>query len=278
MAILIDQLATIRDRAKLDDIDSETTKIILKENLQLFVLNFLYNRSKYKDLIFYGGSTLRIVHSLNRLSEDLDFESPKRLQIANLAKDIQNHFAKTVQYKDIKISKQGEIIKRITLKFPVLYTLGLSSHESENLHLKVEINTKPTGIYKTEQIPITRSSFSFIIKTYDLPTLMAGKMVAVLERNFKKGKTNILIKGRDFYDLIWYMSKKIIPNEKKLLDVNRKYTIKNIFNLISEKITNIKSRDLLIDLEFLFKNHEFIKDWCKNFHDLYAKHLKEYID
>ncbi|MFC1780081.1 nucleotidyl transferase AbiEii/AbiGii toxin family protein [Patescibacteria group bacterium] len=278
MATLIDQLKTIKDKSKLDEIDTETVRVILKEKLQLFILNFLYNHQKYKDLVFYGGSALRIVHDLNRLSEDLDFEKPKELDISNLTKDISDYFTKEIQYKDIIISKQGNTIKRITLKFPVLYELDLSTHESENLHLKIEVNTKPTGVYKTELTPVTSSSFSFLLKTYDLPTLMAGKMIAVLERNFRKGNTEILIKGRDFYDLIWYMSKNIKPNEKKLLDVNRKYTTRKTFQLISKRIENIKSRDLLVDLEFLFKNHKFIKNWCKSFHNLYEKYIGEYLN
>ena len=101
--------------------------------------------------------------------------------------------------------------------------------------------------------------YSVILKHYDISTLFACKIVACLDRIYVKGKKKIYVKGRDFYDLIWFLNNTdILPNKKKLLDVNNRYTIKEIFNLLDEKVTLIKSSDLLDDLENLIEDSKYI--------------------
>ena len=103
---------------------------------------------------------------------------------------------------------------------------------------------------------------------------MASKMIACTSRVYKKGSTGINIKGRDFYDLIWYMQKETIPNEDVFKGIEK--DTKSMFEELDDIVEKIKTTDLLIDLEPLFENNEFIRDWCKNFHSFYEKYRKFY--
>jgi len=276
---LIYSLNEIKRKAEIRNLPTENIKAFLKEELQTYVLDFIYNSKDYKELIFYGGTSLRKLFQLNRLSEDLDFESTyKSFDLNQMSKDLESYFKNKVQYKDISLSvQQSNYVNRITLKFPILYELGLSKLVDEKLHIKVEVNTKITGLYPTLFTPFTSAQFSMLIKHYDLPTLMAGKMLAALDRAYKKGNTGIEIKGRDYYDLIWYMQKKIIPNGNKILDTNENYSFTKLWNLLDENINKIKFNDLFIDLHTLFDNQDFINDWCSNFHHIYFNLKKEYF-
>ena len=78
----------------------ETKRILLKEALQAYVLDFLYNHSHYRRLNFYGGTCLHVVFNLNRLSEDLDFDNSKKLDLSTLADDIVGMFQNVLGYDE----------------------------------------------------------------------------------------------------------------------------------------------------------------------------------
>ncbi|MBU1085262.1 MAG: nucleotidyl transferase AbiEii/AbiGii toxin family protein [Candidatus Beckwithbacteria bacterium] len=253
---------------------SSSIKVYIKEHLQDHVLKAIFNHKKYKNLTLYGGTCLRKVYDLNRMSEDLDFETNLSININQTGECLASYF-KQLKFENFNYSTQsGSKISRLTFKFPILYDLGLSPMKSEKLHIKVEINDKQDNNYPTLITPYSQGEFSILIKHYDLPTLMAGKINACLDRVYKKGNTGIDIKGRDFYDLIWYMNKKIIPNENQLK--KNSLDIKKAFSKLDKKIVKIKSKDLLIDLEPMFVNNIFIQDWCNNFHQFYQRYREHY--
>lgn len=120
-----------------------------------------------------------------------------------------------------------------------------------------------------------------LIKYYDITVLMARKMIACIERVYEKGDTGISMKGRDFFDLLWYMQKEVngerlYPSEQRLKDFD--YSSVDAFEALDNKVKKIKSRDLLVDLEPFFANNVFIRDWCDNFHDLYSRYRKFYAN
>jgi len=95
-----EQISTILKR-KLEDlasfgrIDAETRRNALKEELQFYVLNFIYHHPEYNKWIMYGGSALRIIHGLDRMSVDLDFEVSEKVTeefLAELKKEIEEYF------------------------------------------------------------------------------------------------------------------------------------------------------------------------------------------
>lgn len=265
------RLHSIVSNANLNVVDQMTTKILLKEYLQNHILHAIYNNKNTQDLIFYGGTALRKIHGLDRMSEDLDFESETKINLEIIASEILLYFTK-LKFSEVEYKIQlGKIINRITFKFQILYDLGLSPVKSEKLHVKVEINPiAKTNDFETQLTPLMKDQMSIMIKHYSLSVMMAGKMCACLDRVFRKGKTGIKIKGRDYYDLIWYMNQKIMPDEKYLKKF--KYSARSAFAALDNKVKKIKSSGLLFDLQPFFVSKKYINDWCKNFHQLYARY------
>ena len=95
----------------------------IKEYLQVLVLQYIYTSAEYgSKLIFTGGTCLRHLYGLERLSEDLDFNMLSKIDTNKLANDIQEYFVSVLQYKDLDISvKQNG--RQILLKFPILREL-----------------------------------------------------------------------------------------------------------------------------------------------------------
>lgn len=257
----------------------EIRRIIVKEVLQAHVLDFLYNHAVYRRLNFYGGTCLHVVYDLNRLSEDLDFDNHAKLDLDNLQADLLVHFEKTLGYAETSAKQQedGGGILRITLKFPLLYDLGLSPHKSEALHLKVEIS-QHDQVSIVQHTPVLVYGRSLVATHFSLETMMAGKMLACLERNFERGRDGVTIKGRDFYDLWWFMQKRIWPLEEKLAqDGENPYTVQSAILALQEKIQHIPKRTLAIDLLPMFENRNFIETWLDAFHDNFSSLMKMYL-
>lgn len=273
MGTLVNDLEQAVREGRQLSLSPQVTRIKLKETLQLYVLDFIYNSMKYHHLIFYGGTCLRICFGLNRMSEDVDFETTAPFDKRKFAGEIGNYFAKRVQYDRVGVHVPGRGIDRVELRFPLLRELGLSTHESENLMVKVEVHrTKET--YPTELKTLSRDRFSFVIRHYDLPTLMAGKMIACLERVWEK--RGIKVKGRDYFDLIWYMQQGIVPNVARLAGATRRYTIREAFEELNKKAEGLRPRDLLADLEALFENAEFPGRWVAAFKEQFRRLYERY--
>jgi len=258
----------------------KTTQIVyLKEYLHSFVLDFIYSSKTYNGLNFYGGSCLRHLYGLTRLSEDLDFDASGLPTLANFETDIKSYFKSNTGYDLIETKRQEGVwgINRITLKFPILYNLGLAPTPNERLFVKTEFsNHKQHGTIVNKTVSLYGKVFS--AKHFSLDTLFAGKILACLERIFQKGAEEIYIKGRDYYDLLWFMEQKITPNAEKLLkDGKQTYTQESAFKALSDKVETIKERDLMLDLEPLFPDSVFVETWAKHFKDMYFSLVKNYV-
>jgi predicted nucleotidyltransferase component of viral defense system len=267
MASLIQTLRYTLD-SKDPLLSNETKRIVLKRVLQAYVLDFLYNHSEYRHLNFYGGTCLHVVYDLNRLSEDLDFDNSAGMDLSRLAPDLTALFRSSLGYDAVEVkSQQGENgILRATIKAPVLNELGLSPHRNEALHLKVEISHHKQ-IAVLQNTPVFYLGRSFVPSHFSLETMMAGKMLACLERNFQRGREGAFIKGRDYYDLLWFMLKGIQPLDEKLArDGEKTYTVKSAVLALKEKIDAISTADLAVDLFPMFENRTFIESWLANFH------------
>jgi predicted nucleotidyltransferase component of viral defense system len=258
---------------------NETKRIHLKEALQTLVLDFIYNHPIYRGLNFYGGTCLHVIYGLNRLSEDIDLDNSKGVNLGFFADDLADHFKKVLGYPDISVNQQEsrQGIQRITLKFPVLHKLGLSLHEDEMLHLKVEVSHHHQ-IAVIKRTPVIHHGRSFVPSHFSLETMMAGKMLACIERTFKVGKSAIAIKGRDFYDLLWFMQKQIDPLEEKLAcDSAQAYTVQSAMAHLQKKVALINKKDLEVDLLPLFEQRTFIEAWIASFHANFNEFLKYYL-
>ena len=248
---------------------------------KIFELEFIYN-SSWKNLIFTGGSCLRFCYDLNRLSEDLDFDFFKknfsqRPETEKLSSALAGFFKTNYNFRNLDISKKKE---RIYLKFPVLQKLGLASlQESNKLYLKIEFPRKPSLSGKIVFHTITRRQFVILLKAYDLSSLMAGKINAILKRVWFKGKGDVIdIKGRDFFDLIWFLERSVLPNWKRIdKDLGIK-TTSSLFFRLEEKIKKmVTPQKLEYDLINLIENQKFVKNFCQNYFKIFTNYKNIYL-
>ncbi len=257
---------------------NETKRVILKEFLQAYTLDFLFNHPVYRKLNFYGGTCLHVIYGLNRLSEDIDLDNSSGTDLGNLEADLLAFYRSNIGYAEVTAKTQiGEWgVRRTTLKFPILYALGLTSHANEPLHMNVEVS-QHKQISVARRTPVLLFGRSFVAAHFSLETMMAGKMLACLERNFQKGK-GAAVKGRDFYDLLWFMQQKIQPLEEKLANDGRQpYTVRSAMELLGEKISDMKLSDLAEDLLPLFEQRSFIEAWLEGFKENFREYVKNYL-
>ena len=179
----------------------------LREYLQAFIMRSLHESEAARAIAFVGGTALRFLEDLPRFSEDLDFSQlltdgydPVRW-LRKLKRDLGlAGFDSAVRWIE-RTPVQVAWVRTASL----LAEAGLSGHREQKLSIKVEIDTRPPGGAAMQRTVITRH-FTFVIRHYDLPSLMAGKLHALLTRGYPK--------GRDWFDLVWYRSRRppVVPN------------------------------------------------------------------
>ncbi|MEK7623509.1 MAG: nucleotidyl transferase AbiEii/AbiGii toxin family protein [Patescibacteria group bacterium] len=259
------------------EIDAETQRNALKEDLQFYVLNFIYQHPKYSDWTMYGGSALRICHGLDRMSVDLDFEVTHPITevfLNELKKEIGEYFKNTYGSGSELLTIKITAGRGLTLRFHIGDELGVN-HPSRQVHVKIDLNyfTAPKTVI--ERWPVNRGQLSFVIKTYNLSALMASKIAAILLRGARGvGDAIYLEKGRDIYDLLWYLGKKIVPDLDYL--TAKKINVKNlrtIFDLVTLKISKVNDANLKQDLTPLFLNKLYIEHWLTNWRESYSRLL-----
>jgi predicted nucleotidyltransferase component of viral defense system len=173
----------------------------IREYIQAYFLYVIYRKKFYQDMVFTGGTALRFIYQIRRFSEDLDFSLSsrvKQLDFAGIMQDVAYEFKLAGYEIEIK-TKLRLAVHGALMKFSgILFETGLSPLKDEKFLIKVEIDTRPpTG--GIEAHTMVNSPFTFYMLHYDLPSLFAGKIHAVLCREYTK--------GRDWFDLFWYLSK-----------------------------------------------------------------------
>lgn len=263
------------------DKSAESDNVIYKRNLlkdyiQIVILKFIYAHSKYSQMVFYGGSCLRHCFDLPRLSEDLDFVDLKKdIQLVDLALDLADYFKKNTDL-EAKIKVQPS---RVQIKFAILKELGLASHsDSDMLYLKLEVFKQFDFCagFKINIVPIFKFNRSIIIKTFDLPTMMATKIGAVMNRQWRKivkgGELLLKVKGRDYFDLFWYLNKAVKPNLKCLTNKENTADLKE--KLLSQ-VAKVDSKSIEYDLNPLMEDSSFVNGFAKNIKDILRREIKE---
>jgi len=274
-------------RRKLEDLspqgglDVETLRNALKEELQFYVLNFIYHHPEYNHWIMYGGSALRIIHGLDRMSVDLDFEISHEITkdfLDELRKEIEDHFSRTYSTHPGFLTVKIVTGRGLLIKFNPGEALGLG-HASNQVHIKIDLNhfTAPKTV--TERRPINRDQLSFVILTYKMSTLMASKVAAIFLRGTRGvGKAFYEEKGRDIYDLLWYMNNKTAPNLDYLEAKNVKEAkdLRTLFDKLTVKMNDVSEANLKQDLLPLFLNRTYIENWLNNWRESYLRLIEAY--
>lgn len=268
---------------------SETELInALKEVFQEITLLGLYRGGFFDKAAFYGGTSLRILYGLERFSEDLGFsllEKNKDFDIEKYFPSIINEFdALGIEISLNKKSKTGETnIESAFLKNDTsIHTLNIATKGLDNVHsgrklkIKLEVDTNPPLKFQTESktlfMPMT-----FNIRTMTLPNLYAGKMHALLFRNWKTR-----VKGRDWFDFEWYVKNNTPLNLDHLSE-----RMKESGNFEKDILTPDEFREILyskidtLDIEQAMNEVKpFVKDvrvfdfWSKDYFKLLASKVQ----
>lgn len=238
------------------------------EIMQEITLAGLYRGGFFDKAAFYGGTCLRIFYQMQRFSEDLDFS----LVANDNSFSLESYFPAIVQEfktlgRDVIITKKekknfGTVESAFLKDDTETYDVAFSTEKS--LKIKIEVDIKPPLEFSTEQ-KLLLYPFSFITRCFTLPDLYAGKMHALVFRNWKSR-----VKGRDWYDFEWYVRKGVA------LDFNHFQVRTKQFNGIDitkeEFIVRLKERLAGTDINMVKRDVEpFVKDpkeldiWSNNY-------------
>lgn len=259
----------------------------LREIMQEITLAGLSRTDFFEIAAFYGGSALRIFYGLDRYSEDLDFSLIKpdsNFSIEPYFNAILSEFKSlglTVSIKEKKKTKQttidsaflkAETIWKEIILQDIIKETGVRSNRI--LKIKIEVDRQPPLNFKTEANLLLRP-FSFYVKCFTKPSLFAGKMHALLFRKWKNR-----VKGRDWYDLEWYIKKGIPLDVSHFLsrakDTNDwqddSISEEQIIELLDNKIKSVSFSSIKDDVVKFIQNEDVLKIWSPEyFKDLMDK-------
>ncbi|MBD3788943.1 MAG: nucleotidyl transferase AbiEii/AbiGii toxin family protein [Campylobacterales bacterium] len=197
---------------KYDLSSAEKTYEALREILQEIVLLGLSRGGFFEHALFYGGTALRILYGLDRFSEDLDFSLVETNPDFDLGKyeDVLVETLRSFGFDvHIQLKNNTGAIKSAFLKGNTeQHLLNIEAPQDiiqkfgqgRLVKIKLEVDTHPPLDFKSEKKTLLTPS-PFTVHTMTLPSLFAGKMHAILCRSWVSRP-----KGRDWYDLIWYIS------------------------------------------------------------------------
>lgn len=291
-------IVTMLERYDLTSIDPIEA---LREILQEMVLYALSKTDFFDNAAFYGGTALRILYGLPRYSEDLDFTLLKEntdFNLLNYEKVIINTlttygFETTIQQKNKsnKVSQvQSAFLKGNTLRHLIAISAPddviQSYHPGKTLKIKFEVDTVPPLNFNYEE-KLHLSPSPFQIKTLVPSSLFAGKIHALLCRGWANRP-----KGRDWYDLVWYVTKgytldvthlatrmmqkcAALENEDIELPKNiDEYSKEHIIEWLNFRIENLDIENTKNDVKRFIPNQSELDIWSSNFFKQVVRMMK----
>jgi predicted nucleotidyltransferase component of viral defense system len=178
----------------------EAQRAMVREYLQLRILQSLQNAGAMIPLAFHGGTALRMLYQLPRYSEDLDFaleRQPDQYDFRKYLTTIQRNLTAETYDVEIKLSERNIVHSAFICFRGLFHRLGISPHETEVLAIKLEIDTNPPA-HAGLDTTLVQHHVTVNFQHHDRASLLAGKLHAILQREY--------VKGRDWYDLYWYSS------------------------------------------------------------------------
>ena len=256
----------------------------LREILQEVALAGLYRGSFFQKAAFYGGTALRIFYKLDRYSEDLDFSllaPEKDFKLEPYFKSIKEEFEAlgiAIQI-DSKVKSVDSDIESAFLKSSTnIHILSLQApvKMQKQIKIKFEVDTNPPLGFDTEE-KLLLQPFSFYVKCFEIKDLYAGKMHALLFRNWKRR-----VKGRDWYDFEWYVKNGFAVNldhltirarESGHLKDEHCFTKELFLETLTQKIETLDVEMAKTDIKRFIKDDRVLDIWSRD----YFKELAERI-
>lgn len=261
----------------------------LREMMQEIALAGLYRSGFFEKAAFYGGTALRIFYGLDRFSEDLDFsllEAQADFSLNKYIAGIINEFESLGMQVSVKEKKKsaGSPIESAFLKsetaWKELVLEGIipqnGIQHTTNIKIKLEVDKLPPPGFQTEEKLLLRP-FSFYVKCFAPSDLFAGKMHALL---FRKWGQNV--KGRDWYDMEWYIRKGVNLNLNHFVlrardsgDWDKEKMSEDEFkSLLLEKINSVNMERVKADISRFIPNTKKLAIWSAPYFSDLIKHIK----
>ena len=267
-------------------------KNAMKEIMQEIVLCGLSRAGFFDKAAFYGGTALRIFYGLDRFSEDLDFslettdqDFDLKAYFPILEKEVRS-FGLNVTIQEKEKSKDSDIrsafLKGNTKEHLLLFyadeKIAGSVARSEAVKIKFEVDVNPSAFatfeHKYRLLPVPYS-----VRLYDMPSLFAGKIHAVLCRAWRSR-----IKGRDLYDYIFYLSKGAPVNgmhlRQRLIDSGYitddvDCTLTEIKKMLCDRFDSIDFEQAKRDVEPFIRDTSVLDIWSADFFTQITMNLTE---
>jgi predicted nucleotidyltransferase component of viral defense system len=252
----------------------------MREIMQEIALAGLSRTDFFDKAAFYGGTALRIFYNLDRFSEDMDFSllqtdpdfSLEPYFIAIIEEFEAQGITVSIREKDKKhqtavesaFLKSETIWKELILE-DIIKQTGIKSNKS--VKIKIEVDRRPPLGFETEQKLLLRP-YSFYVKCFTRPSLFAGKMHALLYRKWQSR-----VKGRDWYDMEWYIRTKIPLNVhhflRRALDTGdwteETITPEQILTLLRDKINGTSIDSVKEDVIRFIPDSRRLDIWSKDY-------------
>lgn len=260
---------------------AEENRMALREITQSMILIGLSKSGFFETASFYGGTALRIFYGLSRYSEDLDFTlnakqedfslAPYFPTIEEIGRSYGLNFSISQKEKIQKSPVESAFAKLNTYETFINLKMdgGILNllHKDEAIKVKFEVDTNPALGFLTENKWIDLPEFAPIV-TLDMPSLFAGKIHAILCRNYKNR-----VKGRDYYDFLFYIQKRIKPNmvylRNKLIESGRlksdeRFDEEILKNLLLDRFTTIDYEEVKREASRFLSHSEDLSYYSKD--------------
>ncbi len=263
----------------------------LKEIIQEIALLGLWRSKFFEKAAFYGGSALRILYGLNRFSEDLDFSLLRKdtgfslttyctavedeLKSFGFSVHVEGKVKKVGTNIDSAFIKAGTLKNMLVIDIPGTLTKKIPS--GKLLKVKLEVDKDPPPGFETEAQYLFQP-IPFSVNTFTLPNLFAGKMHAILCRAWGNR-----VKGRDWYDLVWYAGQDIALSlthlenrmrQTKHLKADETLTEKSLKQKLKQRIRDIDWNSAKRDVESLLKDPAMCELWSDDFFNAICERIK----
>ena len=271
---------------KYDLSTADKTYEALREILQEIVLLGLYRAGFFNEAVFYGGTALRILYGLDRFSEDLDFsliEPNEEFDLGVYEKSIVETLQSFGFEVNIQLKNQEGVIKSAFLKGNTAqHLLNIKAPDDviakygqgRLVKIKFEVDTQPPLAFQSEK-KMQLLPAPFMIHSMTLPSLFAGKVHAILCRNWSSRP-----KGRDWYDLVWYiangyrvdlthLSARLKQScdwqEKEGISFKEEITQDLVLELLKKRIASLDVQSAKRDVEPFVSDRQVLDIWSREF-------------
>lgn len=260
---IFNQMLSAYDRTT----EQQKRNAIFEVNQQI-ILAGLYNGGFFNEAAFYGGTCLRIFHGLQRFSEDMDFS----LLAPNEGFDFTKYFQPIIDQfalvdRNVEIKKKdkknfGKVESAFLKDNTDVYDITFQTEKS--IKIKIEVDTQPPMSFHTEQKLLLLPE-SFMTRCFTLPCLYAGKMHALVYRAWKNR-----VKGRDWYDLEWYVRHNVPLNfthlhERALQFNNEDITKESFLEKLNEHLSTTDINQVKADVLPFIRNPKEMAIWSNDY-------------